>query len=135
MSFIFGLVKILRSPGPRERFGLGSIGFMISVDGYLIINLGDSLLLQGEWGELEGIKPDVLMLPIGGRVIPNTMNEHDALEALRLFSPKSVIPCHYNNCFLWKRNVNPADDRFFKEGVDKMRLRCYVLPRGGEIEL
>ena len=36
-------------------------------------------------------EPDVLMIPIGGRVIPNTMNEKEAVEAVKLLKPKIVI--------------------------------------------
>jgi len=36
-----------------------------------VVNLGDTVF-QEEW---EGLKPDVLMIPIGGRVVRNTMQE------------------------------------------------------------
>jgi len=135
IRFFFGLGKIIESPGPAERIGLGSIGFKISLDGKMIINLGDTLLLREEWRELEGLKPDVLMIPIGGRVIPNTMNENDALEAVQLISPKMVLPCHFNNDFLFKRKANPANAEMFKEEVEKLRLRCCVLGHGDEISI
>lgn len=38
---------------------------------------GDTLI-QKEW---EGLKPDILMIPIGGRIAKNTTNEDEALEA------------------------------------------------------
>lgn len=92
--------KITQQPGPGVRTGIGSIGFKITLDGKTIVNLGDSLL-QKEW---EGLKPDVLMLPIGG--LGNntwTMDVSDALEAVKLIAPRKVIPCHYNVPFLWKK--------------------------------
>lgn len=61
------------TPSPTERVGWGSIGFKIDIEGKSIVNLGDSLLIKEEWKVIKG--PDVLMIPIGGRVIPNTMNE------------------------------------------------------------
>ena len=79
------------------------------------------------------MEPDVLMLPIGGRVIPNTMDEQAALEVVKLMSPKVVIPCHYNLDLLWARNANPADDEMFKRSVENMGHTCKIMQYGGEI--
>jgi len=87
-------------------------------------------LIQKEW---EGLKPDILMIPIGGRIAKNTMNEDEALEAVELISPKRVIPCHYNEAFFWKKNCNPADDRFFKKRVEDMGIECRIMGYGDEI--
>ena len=73
------------------------------------------------------------MIPIGGRVIKNTMGEKYALEAVSLLEPKKVIPCHYNGDFLWQRNINPADDELFKREVEKMGIECIVMKSGNEI--
>ncbi len=124
--------KIKKQPGPGERTGLGSIGFKITINDKTIINLGDSLL-QKEW---EGLKPDVLMLPIGG--MGNniwTMDVHDAIEAVELISPKKVIPCHYNNSFFWIKNINPADDKLFKQEVEKLGIECFIMHYNNEIEV
>jgi hypothetical protein len=51
------------------------------------------------------------------------MNKDEALEAVRLISPKLVISCHI--MFFWKKNVNPADDRYFKK-----QWRIWVLSAG-----
>lgn len=56
-------------------FARGSIGFKINIDGKVIVNLSDSLF-QKEW---EGLKPDLLMIPIGGGM---TMNQDESLEAV-----------------------------------------------------
>ena len=93
---------------------------------------GDTLF-QEEWKDLNGMEPDVLMLPIGGRVIPNTIDEKEALEVVELMSPKMVIPCHYNNDILWMKNANPADDEMFKREVEKMGLTCAIMKHGDEI--
>ena len=129
-----GLVNFSKTPGPDECVGLGAIGFKIIVDGKIIVNLGDTVL-QNEWNRLKGLEPDVLMIPIGGRVIPNTMNETEALEAVKLLSPKMVIPCHYNCRMLWMRNANPADDAMFKREVEKMGFACTIMQYGDEIVL
>ncbi len=124
--------KLKQQPGPGERVGIGSMGFKITINEKTIINLGDSLL-QREW---EGLRPDVLMLPIGG--LGNntwTMDVPDAIEAVRIISPRKVIPCHYNVPFLWVRNAAPADDQFFKQEVEKLGVECCIMNRGDEIKV
>ncbi len=125
-----GLKLLDQKPGPGERVGLGAIGFKINIGNKTIINLGDTLL-QKEW---EGIiNPDVLMIPIGGQVYKNTMNVEEALEAVKLMSPKKVIPCHYNCGFLLSRKLNVANDEMFKNEVEKMGLECIIMKYGDEI--
>ena len=122
--------RIEQRPGPGERVGLGAIGFKITIDNKVFINLGDSLL-QKEWA---GLRPDVLMIPIGG--IGGgiwTMDEAEALEAVKLMSPKKVIPCHYNASFLWIKNVAPADADMFKREVEKMGIECTIMKYRDEI--
>jgi len=127
--FLFGLVRREFASGPGERVGMGAIGFRITVGDTTLVNLGDTLI-QREW---EGLNPDILMIPIVGRIAKNTMNEDEALEAVRLISPKRVIPCHYNGNFFWKRNVNPADDRDFKKQVENLGIECRIMGYGDEI--
>ena len=98
------------------------------------MNLGDTLF-QKEWNKLIGLEPDVLMILIGGRVIPNTMDETEALEVVKLLSPKLGIPCHYNSRLLWVRNANPADDAMFKHEVEKMGFSCTIMQYGDEINI
>jgi L-ascorbate metabolism protein UlaG (beta-lactamase superfamily) len=122
--------KVRRQPGPNERTGLGSMGFRIAIEDKTIVNLGDSLL-QKEW---EGLKPDILMLPIGG--LGNntwTMDATDGLEAVRLISPKLVIPCHYDVPFLFKKRFCRADDEMFKREVETMGIECSIMKYGDEI--
>ena len=123
---------IKKQPGPGERVGIGSIGFKITLDGKSIVNLGDSIL-QNEW---RGLKPDVLMLPIGGPGNNTwTMDVPDALKAVKLISPKMVVPCHYNVPFLWKKKFAAADDQLFKYEVEKQGIECIIMRYGDEIEI
>ena len=124
-----GLKLLNQKPGPGERIGLGAIGFKINIDSKVIVNLGDTLL-QKEW---EGLKPDVLMIPIGGQETKNTMGVEEALEAVKLMSPKKVIPCHYNCGFLLSRKLNSANPDAFKNGVEKMGIECIIMKDGDEI--
>lgn len=124
--------KIKKTPGPRERVGFGAMGFKINIFNKTVVNVGDSLL-QKEW---EALNPDVLMLPIGG--VGNniwTMDVQDALKAVKLISPKIVIPCHYNASFFWIKNINPADDKLFKQEVEKMGIECALMNYSDEIRI
>ena len=124
--------KIRKKPGPGERVGLGAMGFKIRIGDKSVLNLGDSLLLP-DW---EGLKPTVLMIPIGGLGQNTwTMDVHDALQAVERIDPGVVIPCHYNVPFLWKRKVAVADDQEFKRGVEALRKQCFILGAGDAIEV
>ena len=129
VQFLFGLIRLEFTPGPGERVGLGTIGIKITLGDKTLVNLGDSLL-QKEW---EGLKSDILMIPIGGRVAKNTMDEDEALEAVKLISPKLVIPCHYNEAFFWRRNCNQTNDQYFKKQVEDMDIECKLMGYGDEI--
>jgi len=125
-------LKIKKTPGPTERTGLGALGFKISLGGTTIVNLGDTLFRE-EWADL---KPDVLMLPIGG--LGNntwTMDAIDALEAVKLIKPRRVIPCHYNVPFLFKKNAAPANEIAFKTKIEQLGIPCELMYCGDEINI
>ena len=126
------LSKTLK-PGPDERVGWGAIGFNIQLDGKIIVNLGDTLLHEKEWQSIKN--PDVLMIPIGGKTIHNTMDEKEAIQAVKIMQPKLVIPCHYNCPALFSQNYNPADDKMFKNEVEKTGAQCTILHKGESINL
>ncbi len=131
--------KIKQQSGPKVRVGIGSVGFKITLDGKTIVNLGDSIF-QDEWA---GLKPDLLMLPIGGMGNNTwTMDLSEALEAVRLIAPKRLLrdnhikgPWHYNVPFFLIKNIVPADDQFFKREVDKLGIECNIIQYGDEIEV
>lgn len=120
-------MRLTRQPGPGERVGIGSMGFRITIGDTSILNLGDSVLLP-EWKDLSA---DVLMLPIGGRGNNTwTMDVDEALEAVRLISPKHVIPCHYSVPLFWKRRFAAADDLRFKREAEQLGAQCTILKYG-----
>lgn len=128
---IFGL-KQRKAPGPEARVGFGSIGFKIQIKNKTLVNLGDSLL-QREW---TGLEPDVLMLPIGGLGKHTwTMDANEALEAVKLISPKLVIPCHYSVPFLWKKRMCPVDEQQFKRKIEELGIECKIMLYGDTIEI
>lgn len=118
-------------PGPNERIGWGAIGFAIELGGKKIVNLGDTLLQAKEWQTIS--KPDVLMIPIGGKVAHNTMDETEALQAVSIIKPDIVIPCHYSVPALFTRQYNPADDQYFKAEVEKLGAQCIILGNGESV--
>jgi L-ascorbate metabolism protein UlaG (beta-lactamase superfamily) len=126
IKLLFGLIRLEKD---NLDFARGAVGFHIQLNGKSILNLGDSLL-QDEW---KGLAPDVLMIPIGGGKVPNTMDVPDALKAVEMIDPKLVMPCHYNVPYGFIKNVNPADDIFFREEVNKMGKDCKILAYGEEI--
>ncbi|MDH5657457.1 MAG: MBL fold metallo-hydrolase [Spirochaetia bacterium] len=130
---VLGPIKMTVTPGPNERIGWGSMGFEIVTDGKKIVNLGDTMLHEKEWQSIKN--PDVLMIPIGGRVARNTMGEDEALQAVKIMQPKLVIPCHYNSPGLFSSSLNPADDQYFKRGVEEMGMRCEILKKGESVEI
>lgn len=121
------------TPGPEERVGWGAIGFDIQLDRKRIVNLGDTLLHTNEWKDIKN--PDILMIPIGGKTNHNTMDEEEALQAIRIMRPKHVIPCHYNCPAFFSKKYNPADDEMFKREVEKMGIACHIMHSADEIEL
>lgn len=129
-SFKIGPFSKIVSPGPKERVGWGAIGFRIDYNGKSIINLGDSYLNAEEWEKYRNT--DVLMIPIGGNM---TMDEVDAIEAVKVFKPKLVIPCHYNCPAYFSRKLLPANDKMFKEEVEKLGLECNILEKSETVEL
>lgn len=120
-------------PGPEERVGWGAIGFEINLNGKRIVNLGDTLLHEKEWQAING--PDVMMIPIGGKVVHNTMDAEGALQAVKIMRPKMVVPCHYNCPAFFTKNYNPADDQMFKREVERIGVKCTILDIGDSLNL
>ncbi len=121
------------TPGANERIGWGAIGFDIDIDGKRIVNLGDTLLHANEWSVIR--KPDILMIPIGGRTAHNTMHEDDALEAVRIMQPTKVIPCHYNCPGFFTKKYNPANDAYFRKEAEKLGAECVILSNAESIAI
>lgn len=128
-----GPIKKTLTPGPDQRIGWGSIGFEIRTGAMVIVVLGDALLETIAWKEIR--KPDLLIVPIGGSAVPNTMNEHEALEAVKAMQPVVAIPCHYDCPGFFAAKTNPADVVMFKKECERMGSRCIVMKRNESIEI
>ncbi len=133
LTIKFGPISKTLKPGPKGRIGWGSIGFEIRFNNKVITNLGDTLIHRNEWKEIKS--PDVLMIPIGGGTVHNTMDENEALETVKMIKPKLVIPCHYNCSAFHKKNANPANEEHFQDEVKKLGFDCVLLRVNESIEL
>ncbi len=92
----FGLVKMTlahhSSSLPDGAYGGLASGYLLDLEGGHVYFAGDtSLFLDMKLLGLVGL--ELAVLPIGDRF---TMGPDDALEAVKLLSPKRVLPCHYN---------------------------------------
>ncbi len=103
-------------------------GFLFYFDGKTVFHPGDTCLtvefeLIGRMNDI-----DVAMLPIGDNF---TMGPGDALEAVRMLQPKTVVPMHYNT---WELIAQDADK--FKQDVEsRTGAKVVVVPPGGSLEI
>ena len=74
-------------------------GFLITLDGVTVYHAGDTALIT-DMELLKGVV-DVACLPIGDNF---TMGPDDAVRAVELIEPKTVIPMHYNTFDLIKQD-------------------------------
>ena len=128
LSVKIGPFKKTEDPEKNERVGWGSLGFEINYKGKTIVNLGDSFLEGEEWKKIKN--PDVLMIPIGGKELDNTMDEHEALEAIKIIQPKLVIPMHYDLPILFTKHYASVDESMFKNETKKLGAQCKILKKG-----
>ena len=107
--------------------GRDSVGLLFTLEGRRLLALGDTMLLEEAW---RGLRPDVLMVPIGGVM---TMDVDDALRAVAAIEPQVVIPVHYHWHILFYRH--PADVERFAAEVRAVGRRCFPLRPGEGVEL
>jgi L-ascorbate metabolism protein UlaG (beta-lactamase superfamily) len=76
-------------------------GFLISVDGKTVYHAGDTALIKDM--ELLKGQVDVACLPIGDNF---TMGPQDAVKAVEMIEPKTVVPMHYNTFEMIEQDPN-----------------------------
>jgi L-ascorbate metabolism protein UlaG (beta-lactamase superfamily) len=64
------------------------VGYVIYLRDTRIYHPGDTDLIP----EMEGLKPDIALLPIGGTY---TMNAEEAAQAVKIMGANKVVPMHY----------------------------------------
>jgi L-ascorbate metabolism protein UlaG (beta-lactamase superfamily) len=74
------------------------MGYIVTVDGFRIYHCGDTDVIP----EMENVKPDVALLPVGGTY---TMTVPQAADAASKISPKVAVPMHCGDI------VGTLDDR------------------------
>ncbi len=133
-KFDFGKVKLTpafhgssMNDGDAIIYGGMPAGVLISSkDGKKVYHAGDTGLTV-EMQLLKDEKVDVAFLPIGGNFV---MDEEDAIKATSFIMPKIVVPIHYNT---W--DVIKADVEFFRNGVQKLGVKCVVMKAGEEMNI
>jgi L-ascorbate metabolism protein UlaG (beta-lactamase superfamily) len=118
-----------RIEGTRSGYGGGTAaGFVISMDGVSVYHAGDTGLFSDMKLIGELYRPDVALLPIGGRF---TMGVAEAMVAAQFVGAKLVIPIHYNT---WDRIT--ADPLAFKKAVERTTdLKVQILSPGESLEI
>ncbi|MCX6689780.1 MAG: metal-dependent hydrolase [Methanoregula sp.] len=116
-----------------EEAGIGcnggaAAGFVIRMDGVTVYHAGDTALFSDMKLIGELYRPDVALLPIGGRF---TMSIAEAMMAANFVGAKTVIPIHYNT---WEKiTVNPVP---FKEAIERTTdLKVKILKPGESVEI
>ena len=125
-EFAFGRVKLVPAfhGGGVEgdatgQFTTNPCGVVVTMGGKAVYHCGDTGLTL-EMQLLEG-RVDVMLVPIGDNY---TMEIEDAVRAVDLVRPGTVVPMHYNT---W--DVIKADPELFKRQVGD-RARVVVLAPG-----
>ena len=68
----------------------GWVGYSLLYEGKRVVVVGDS----DATNEIEGLKADILLLPIGGKF---TMNVEEGAEVTNIINPDIAIPIHYGD--------------------------------------
>lgn len=121
--FEFGKVKLTPAlhgssiiDGDKIIYGGNPCGFLLKVEGKNIYHAGDTGLTK----EFELLKDiDVAFLPIGGNFV---MDIEDAMTAVEMIRPKTVVPIHYNT---WE--IIKADVEKFKESAERLGVECIIM--------
>jgi L-ascorbate metabolism protein UlaG (beta-lactamase superfamily) len=116
-----------------EEGGIGcnggaAAGFVITMDGKKIYHAGDTALFSDMKLIGDVYKPDIALLPIGGRF---TMGPEEAMMAAQFIGAPLVIPIHYNT---WpKISQDPGMFKFAIERTTDMEVA--ILSPGEAIDL
>jgi len=103
-------------------------GFVVEMDGVRVYHAGDTGLFSDMKLIGELYRPDVALLPIGGRY---TMGTAEAMMAANFVGARTVIPIHYNT---WDKIA--ADPVSFKNAVERVTdIRVAVLSPGESIAI
>jgi L-ascorbate metabolism protein UlaG (beta-lactamase superfamily) len=103
-------------------------GFIIRLEnGYTIYHAGDTSIFGDMKLYSTLYRPDLALLPIGGRF---TMGPEDAALATVLLSPRVVIPMHFGGTFQLPGDPNRFRDSVFKRLQKKVKV---IIPTPGKV--
>ena len=102
-----------------QSFGPAA-GIILDFDGFKIYHMGDTAINQDIKFCGEFYKPDVALIPIGGRV---NLNIEQAIEAAQWLGVKTVIPTHYD--LFTQGEVNP--DEFKQKIEEQTNIYCIIM--------
>ncbi|WP_332449576.1 metal-dependent hydrolase [Methanoculleus sp.] len=109
-------------------YGGAAAGFVIAMDGTSVYHAGDTALFSDMQLIRDLYRPDVALLPVGGRF---TMGPAEAMIAARYTGARLVIPMHYDTF--------PAicqDLENFKQTIERTTaIRVRLLSPGESVEL
>jgi L-ascorbate metabolism protein UlaG (beta-lactamase superfamily) len=109
-------------------YGGVAAGFVISMDGIGVYHAGDTALFSDMRLIRDLYRPDVALLPIGGRF---TMGPDEALIAAQYIGARLVIPMHYDTFPAIRQDCIP-----FKEALERTTsIRVEMLRPGESIEI
>ncbi len=130
-AFDFGRLKFTiahhGSMTPDNRYGGEPAGVIFTIDQKTLYHTGDTGLFYDMKLIGEMTRLDYMLAPIGDNF---TMGIDDAVKAVELADPGTVIPMHYNTFPVIK-----ADPFEFKQKVEALGKRAVVLDYGEEIVL
>ncbi|MDD3372992.1 MAG: metal-dependent hydrolase [Methanoculleus bourgensis] len=108
-------------------YGGTAAGFVITMDGTTVYHAGDTALFSDMQLIRDLYRPDVALLPIGGRY---TMGPEEAMVAARYVGAQLVIPMHYDTFPAIEQDV-----RKFKQAIERTTsIRVRVLSPGEGID-
>lgn len=105
-------------------YGGAAAGFVIRMDGISVYHAGDTALFSDMQLIRDLYRPDVALLPIGGRF---TMGPEEAMMAAGYVGARLIVPMHYNT---W--DVIAQDAHAFKEAIERTTDLSVRVLRPGE---
>jgi L-ascorbate metabolism protein UlaG (beta-lactamase superfamily) len=112
---------------PDGSYGGMPMGVVLEAEGKRVYHAGDTALFS-DMALIGRPRLDLAFLPIGDTF---TMGPADALEAVRLLSPRHVVPIHYDTFAAIEQ-----DAEAFARAVEALGdVRCHPLAPGASVDL
>jgi len=109
-------------------YGGVAAGFVIAMDGTSVYHAGDTALFSDMQLIRDLYRPDVALLPVGGRF---TMGPDEAMIAARYTGARLVVPMHYDTFPAICQNLEN-----FKQAIERTTaIRVMLLSPGESIEI